>query len=408
MENNDRSFLKGVSRPALWILGVFMFLALARDLISNGRPLYCRIEGVTYFPGLRSIWAGHRSAFPYPILNTINSDDAWATYPYESVLFAPIPFQPGKITTFESQPPFSLHPGYRTHFRHWLGTDAQGRDVAAGIVAGARVALFAGCLAAGISLVLGFLLGGIAGYFGDQRLRLRLGVFWIGLLSVVMAVLYITQVRLEALKYVPGAWTGAVFSFIGLVASGILLGKGLSRLPLLNRSVTIPADFVIMRLAEIFKSIPVLILLLTVVATSPDLRSVWLILGLIGIFSWPGVASFVRAELLKVREMDYIAAARVMGLPDYRILWRHALPNAVKPAMVSFTLGVAGAILSEAALSFLNFSDPALNGASWGSLLNSAQSNFAHWWVALAPGLCICLTILSLYSLTASMNRQRS
>jgi peptide/nickel transport system permease protein len=405
MENNPRTVnnqpAAGTApRGALWVLGILLLLALGRDLLCNDRPLYCTVNGQSFFPAFHTLWYGKSAAYTDPELNRINRDNQWATYPYGSVLFAPIAFAPGAISTFEAQPPLSVHP--ESGFRHWMGTDAQGRDVAAGVIAGARVAFWAGLLAAGIALLLGGLLGGLAGFFGDDRLRWQRGVFWGTSLGAVTGFVYLFLVRGPALKFMPDTWLPSVLISAGLVFLGYFLGKILSFMPFFKQKMTVPADFLIMRTAEIFRSIPVLVLLLAVVTLSPALRSVWVILGLIGLFSWPGVAQFIRAELLKIREMDYIAAARVMGFPESRILLRHALPNAYRPAMVVFSLSVSSAILTEAALSFLNLSDPALTGASWGSLLNSAQSNFGHWWVVLAPALAISATVISLYRLTES------
>jgi peptide/nickel transport system permease protein len=108
-----------------------------------------------------------------------------------------------------------------------------------------------------------------------------------------------------------------------------------------------------------------------------------------------GVARLVRAETLSIREMDYILAARCIGCSNTRIIFRHILPNAVSPVLVSATLGIAGAILTESALSFLGIGVQPPT-PSWGNILTSGKDyiEFA-WWLSLFPGLAILVTVLS-------------
>ena len=115
----------------------------------------------------------------------------------------------------------------------------------------------------------------------------------------------------------------------------------------------------------------------------------------IGLTGWMGVARLVRAETLSIREMDYIMAARCIGCSDRRIIFRHILPNAMSPILVSATLGVAGAILTESALSFLGIGVQPPT-PSWGNILTSGKDyiEFA-WWLSLFPGLSILVTVLA-------------
>jgi peptide/nickel transport system permease protein len=121
--------------------------------------------------------------------------------------------------------------------------------------------------------------------------------------------------------------------------------------------------------------------------------------ALIGAFGWTGVAKYVRAELLKVRALDYITAARGLGLSEWRVLWKHALPNTLRPIYISVAFGVGNAVLLEAYLSFLGFGGSSFKGVSWGSLFlngNSTANPIETWWVTFFPGLMIFLTVLSL------------
>jgi peptide/nickel transport system permease protein len=118
-------------------------------------------------------------------------------------------------------------------------------------------------------------------------------------------------------------------------------------------------------------------------------------MAIIGFTSWVGYATFVRAEVLKLRKQDFVHAAVAAGLPLRSVLFRHILPNAVTPVLVTASFGVAVAILSEATLSFLGIG--LVSEASWGKLLNQALSagGAFYWWIAIYPGLAIFLTVFA-------------
>lgn len=151
------------------------------------------------------------------------------------------------------------------------------------------------------------------------------------------------------------------------------------------------ADWIVSRLIEIVLCFPFLFLVLGIVALFRP--SIWTILAALSLTSWTSEARFVRAEFLRIRELEYAQAARASGARDARIIFRHLLPNAIAPVLVSASFGVASAILAESALSFLGFG-VALPTASWGSILGVAHEyiEFA-WWLALFPGLAIFLTV---------------
>jgi peptide/nickel transport system permease protein len=234
---------------------------------------------------------------------------------------------------YELVAPAGVVPPTPPDARHWLGTDALGRDLLARIIHGARISLTVGTLAEVVALLLGVSIGAAAGYLGGR------------------------------------------------------------------------VDETLMRLADVFFSIPAPLLALAVIATVPDpellpgLRAlpdpslvlVFLVLGLIG---WAGIARLVRAQVLAVREMDYASAARAVGADDARLLLRHLLPNALAPVVVIATLGVAGNILAEAWLSFLGLgARPPL--PSWGTMITEGQSYLTtRPWVCIYPGLALLITVL--------------
>jgi peptide/nickel transport system permease protein len=122
--------------------------------------------------------------------------------------------------------------------------------------------------------------------------------------------------------------------------------------------------------------------------------NIWNIMIIIGITGWMSVARLVRAEFLSLKERDYAVAEKALGARDFRIIFRHILPNALAPVLVAATLGVAGAILTESALSFLGIGVQPPT-PSWGNILTAGKDNIQiAWWLSLYPGLAILITVL--------------
>jgi peptide/nickel transport system permease protein len=212
---------------------------------------------------------------------------------------------------------------------HQLGTDEIGRDLFSRLLFGARVSLTVGLFAVLMEVIIGTVLGALAGYYGG----------WV--------------------------------------------------------------DYALMRLTDIFLSIPLLPLLLVltaiVAATSTKAAlNFGVIVVIIGALSWPAVARLVRASFLSLREREFAEAARAVGNNDGRIIFRHLLPNAVAPIVVQATLDIAGVIILESTLSFLGLGiQPPTS--SWGSMLANASDNLqTAWWAAVFPGLCILVTVLAI------------
>jgi peptide/nickel transport system permease protein len=155
------------------------------------------------------------------------------------------------------------------------------------------------------------------------------------------------------------------------------------------------ADMVIMRIADVFMSFPSLILIMVVSSIlGPGLDRIILILGVLG---WPSVARLVRGSVLSIKQMEYTRSAVALGFKPQRILFLHILPNIAGPLLVQATFGIASAILTESALSFLGMgvNPPA---ASWGNMLTDAQSLTTLTgkpWLWIPPGLTILLCVLS-------------
>lgn len=151
-------------------------------------------------------------------------------------------------------------------------------------------------------------------------------------------------------------------------------------------------DGLLMRFVDIMLCFPTFFLILAVIAFLEP--SIWNIMIIIGLTGWMGVARLVRAEFLSLRERDFVQAARALGASDGRLIFRHILPNALSPVLVSATLGVAGAILTESALSFLGIGVQPPT-PSWGNMLISGKQTLGTaWWLSAFPGLAILITVL--------------
>jgi peptide/nickel transport system permease protein len=163
-------------------------------------------------------------------------------------------------------------------------------------------------------------------------------------------------------------------------------------------------DAVIMRLADIMLCFPTFFLILAVVAIVEP--SIFNIMAVIGFTGWMGTSRLVRAEILSLREREFIQAAHCLGLPHSRIILRHLIPNALEPVLVNATLGVAGAILTESALSFLGLGvQPPV--PSWGNMLIEAKSTLGvAWWIAVFPGLAILSAIIGFNCIAEGLRRR--
>jgi peptide/nickel transport system permease protein len=268
-----------------------------------------------------------------------------------------------------------------------LGTDELGRDVFARMLQGSWVSLTVGFVAVGISVIIGVILGGWAGYYGSNKITAG-HVFGVFLFALGTIWLFTNQLV-----------TGVMFLFMGIFLTGfvgkvyrqggkkILSGKGLLLFPVLS------VDSLITGLIDIMLCFPSFFLILTVVALLPS--SIYNIMIIIGLTSWMGAARFVRAEFLSLREMDFITASRALGVSDGRIIFLHMIPNAIAPVLVSATIGIASAILTEAGLSFLGFGVPPPY-ATWGNILSNGKNFlFDAPWLTFVPGIAILIVVLA-------------
>jgi peptide/nickel transport system permease protein len=241
-----------------------------------------------------------------------------------------------------------------------------------------------GFVAVGIAVLIGVVLGGLAGYFGRGPITV----------AGVLAGLLLGGAAVAAGTLPSSLRVFSVVVALALAAVLVLLRRrrveGL--LSFLGLQV-VTVDMLITGLIDIMLCFPSFFLILTVVALLP--ASIYNIMVVIGITSWMGAARFVRAEFLSLREQDFVTAARALGVSDLRIIFRHMVPNAVAPVLVSATIGIAGAILTEAGLSFLGFGVPPPH-ATWGNILSDGKNYlFDAPWLTYIPGCAILVVVLS-------------
>ena len=268
-----------------------------------------------------------------------------------------------------------------------LGTDDLGRDVFARMMQGAWVSLTVGFVAVGIAVGIGILLGGISGYYGPVPV----------MLGHMLAVIGLGGGAIGALAGHSALALG--LAAMGAASLGLLARTGRwkgNRAQPLARWLALPCfsvDTLVMRLVDIMLCFPSFFLILTVVALLP--ASIYNIMVVIGLTSWMGTTRLVRAEFLALREQDFVAAAQALGVPARRIIFRHLIPNAIAPVLVSATLGIGGAIMTEAALSFLGFGVPPPH-ATWGNIFSDGKRFiFDAPWLTFLPGIAVLVVVLA-------------
>ncbi len=406
------------SKLAVWALafiGGLVLLAVLAPLLATHLPLYCRYNGAVHFPAfsptqMDTLMDVRKNQ---PVFLQYQQVPDWRDIKLESVIWAPVPYSPqtkdrtaGRfLSPFEPQYYQDIHEkrvSLPLRFRHWLGTMPGGKDVLSHLIHGTRVSLLVGLIAVGLATLIGVILGTLAGFFGNQGLRLRRGIAIALLLSLLPAWFYGGYIRRFVLTDAAQAGVGplaghlllSLFIAAGILALGYGLGKGLSKTGLLAHRVSVPLDSLISRLIEVLNSLPVLLLLISV-SYLFEKRSLVLVMVIIGLTGWTGIARLVRAEMMRITQLEYLESARALGLSKSRIIWRHALPNGIAPVLVVVAFGMGSAIIAEAALSFLNIGVPN-DVPTWGRILSLIRANFTQaWWLAVAPSVAIFLTVLS-------------
>jgi len=382
---------------SLYFIGFLVLLALSADFLANEKPLYCKYQGKTHFPVLKSYAVDLGLAkWPPELLNV-----RWNELEYDSVLFPPIPYSPSNQDKYNGmfKSPTEEQRIKSKRWHHWLGTDQMGRDVFSGMIHATRIALTVGIVSMSIASFIGILLGSLAGFFGDDGLKITRIAFLFNILFFFLAVFYGFSTRSFILSDALNTSMLSFFVqmlislaiFLGVMGLANLIAIPFGKIPWIGEKINLPVDLMVSRLIEIMVSIPKLFLIIAIVAVMTN-GSLFIVMAIIGFTSWTGIARLIRAELLKVRNLEYLEAAEALGFGNARRLLRHAIPNALSPVFIAVAFGVASAILIEAFLSFIGIGVPA-DIVTWGSLLNLARAEPSAWWLAIFPGFAIFITV---------------
>jgi peptide/nickel transport system permease protein len=357
----------GLSTKQFWALFMFCLIAIAHNFIANDKYIIGKTQsGFEFLVESEDAKSGIKAIIPYSA-NTVDKHNR-------------------KVGPFSKQNVSSLY------YRHWLGTDSLGRDVLAGIINGSYIALWVGLFSVIMSLVLGIFFGFLSGYYGDTGVQLKKSTFVLWLALTLLCWFYsFYTFKLVAL----------IFFILPVLILGFLVhnASGISR-----GGFRFPFDTIIFRMIEIISSIPSLFIIL-IILTLLGKSTIWNVIIIIGILRWPNVARHLRAEILKIKQEQFIDSARSIGQTDIKIFLYHVLPMAASPLIIICAFGFATSILLESTLSFLGIGVP-LDVVTWGSLIKEARFHFDAWWLALFPGLMIYGLIYLFNSIGDNINQK--
>ena len=405
----------------LYLLFLLIGIAVLAPVIANERPLYAEYKGYTLYPAFSSESRTDSIFKENGSLDEVLQYDItdWRTLDFKKVVWPLIPYSPEGMDRYNrdyvspsGKQRFKNKDGEITEapkkFRHLLGTDGIGRDLASGLIHGTRISLMVGLVSMGIASLIGIILGALAGFFGDNKLKMPRIKYHFTLIGLFFGFFYGFGQRKYAIS--DGFSEGVVSVMVellistGIIILSVTIFRLISRLIKINKlqeETYVPIDTFVYRGIELLNSIPRLLLIITITAVVE--RSIWIVMIIIGITGWTGIARFTRAELLRIRSLEFVQAAQSLGFSSARTIFKHALPNALAPVFVSIAFGIASAILIESVLSFLGIGVPD-DIVTWGSLLNLGRQNLEAWWLIIYPGMAIFLTI-TIYNMIAEASR---
>lgn len=382
---------------SLRFLYFLILIALLADVIANEKPLVAKYNGSIYFPVFRSYAVDLGIAQWQKDLQNVD----WKNLNYDWSVFPLVPYSATALDmeNVHSVSPFGEQRVASVRWRHWLGTDELGRDVLSGMIHGTRTALTVGIVAMGIASLFGILIGAVAGYFGDERLKISRAGLFMNVIFLILGFFWgfiaCSYELSDALSVSFGKFfLQILFSFLIMAVSllaGNILAFPFRLIPFLRKKISVPVDIILSRFIEVIVSVPTLFLIISISAIVSH-PSIYIVMTIIGLTSWPNIARFIRAEMLRIRSLEYIEAAHALGYSEARVILRHAIPNALSPVLITIAFGIAAAILIESTLSFLGVG-VSPDTVTWGSLLAAARQSPSAWWLAILPGCAIFITV---------------
>ena len=415
-------------KRAPWAWSIILFwvlMAIFAPIIATDQPLVVKHEQKVRFPAF-AVWMSEQAGYLNQQGKTLAYQQIdWKKEKSEWIWFAPIPYS----TTGQDK----LNNDYASPFdaqkdidengqlvsiswrnRHWLGTTALGQDVLAGLIHGSAMVIKVALTSILLASFIGIIIGAFAGYFGDDDLKMSKTRMLAVLLAIALGYFWAFESRLHILQQATSFSVGnfvwhltiSVLILIGTVAFVNLLVKWMEKKLHIKPKTALPVDLVLSRIMEIFHAIPRLLLIISFSALFQN-RSLTAVVVLIGCTAWTGIARYMRAEMLKVKNMDYIKATKVMGFSWPRIIFKHALPNAFGPVSIEIVFAFASAVMLESVLSFLSIGVPD-DALSWGTLLNYGRQQFDAWWLVVFPGLAIASLVWALSIVAESAKKLKS
>lgn len=394
------------SQLALFCLLLIVITGLFSNFIANDRPVIIGDKDGIYFPvfskKFEQKWSKHNGV-PFNWSEVKNTKFGWPI----------IPYAPGESDRLNSnyKPPFAplieapsecyVGKGSTLRYRHWLGTNLKGEDLLSGLIHGTSVSLKIGFFSILLAVIIGTILGMVAGFYQNDSWKVPLLSLAFMLFSIIPSFYFADLFAFFAGEYLHWKDTWALIGMFFIYASNIFMGlllsywvgKMIHSVFKWKKKVYVPVDTIVSRIIEVFAAIPKLMLVIALAAILE--RSVTNVILVIGICAWAGIARLVRGEVLKIRNTDFITSAKALGLSNFKIIAKHVLPNIAGPILVTFVFGLSSAILIESGLSFLNIGVPE-NVITWGQLLADGKQNFNAWWMIAFPGFAIFITVLCL------------
>lgn len=347
--------LKKYNFTRIQTFGIIFFIGigLLHSVIANENHLVSFDKGISFFENKNPDSKGIGALIPYSD-HTIDKKNR-------------------NIGPFDKQEVSSLY------YRHWMGTDAIGRDVLAGLIHGAWTALLIGFLTTLFASLIGLLFGFLSGYLGDNSIRISKIALITWLLIFAVCLFYMIYV---------GGFSKLIFAIIPIVLFFVFTNKSENN----KSAIRIPLDLLVMKTIEIIRTIPDLFIILVLLAffRQPHVINVILVIVLI---RWPTITRLLRGDIIKVKNEDFVRSAKASGLSRIKIFKDYVLPVSLSSVIIASAFGFALAILIESSLSFLGIGLP-MDQVTWGSLLRDARSNIRSWWLAIFPGITIYFVII--------------